>query len=351
MMLLKRSLIAGVLLTLLASANVYAVEQQPPVAQEEKPLAVAIFSRNKTRDANYEKYAEMLRSGLASQLSSKFTIIDKDDVLGVFEKESKKEATQATDVWSYLQMLSDVKREEKAEDREGNVDKRTIEQKTSSLRISQAMGASYFLIADVEEIVSNNIKDTVYGNQINDMRITADIAVKILDGVRGGTILAENVRVEKRLHGDDKTTFTPEDVTQALPVLMKQAAGDVSKKFLENVEKVRGFKVDVVQVKFRVKSNVPSATVELDGMAIGTAPGEFQAMSGAHRIRITKDGYRAFERDVNVIAGAEFSVSLEETGEHQDAKLKGDKAAADNYATKKNADAEYKNGSKKSSDW
>lgn len=350
-MLTKNFLIATVLLAVLVTGKAYAEEQQASAGQEEKPLAVAIFSRNKTRDANYDKYADMLRSGLTSQLSGKFTVIDKDDVVNVFEKESKNEITKASDLWSYLQMLSEVKREEKAADKEGNVDKRTIEQKSSALRISQAIGASYFLIADVEEVVSNNIKDTVYGNQINDMRITADIAVKILDGIRGGTILAENVRVEKRLHGDEASRFTPEDVTQSLPVLMKQASADVAKKFLDNVEKVRGFKVDAVQVKFKVKTNVPSATVELDGMAIGTAPGEFQAISGAHRLRITKDGYRAFERDVNVIANAEFSVSLEETGERQDVKMKRDKADADNYSTKKKADAEYKHGSQKSVDW
>lgn len=350
-MLRKSFLIATVLLAFLVTGKVYAEEQQTSAGQEEKPLAVAIFSRNKTRDANYEKYADMLRSGLTAQLSGKFTVIDKDDVVNVFEKESKKEMTKASDLWSYLQMLSELKREDKAADMEGNVDKRTIEQKSSALRIAQSIGASYFLIADVEEIVSNNIKDTVYGNQINDMRIIADIAVKILDGIRGGTILAENVRAEKRLHGDESSRFTPEDVTQSLPVLMKQASADVAKKFLDNVEKVRGFKVDAVQVKFKVKTNVPSATVELDGMAIGTAPGEFQAISGAHRLRITKDGYRAFERDVNVVAKAEFSVSLEETGERQDAKMKRDKADADNYSTKKKADAEYKHGSKKSVDW
>ncbi|MBU4252347.1 MAG: PEGA domain-containing protein [Candidatus Omnitrophica bacterium] len=351
MMSLKIPFIAVTLLAFVACGNVCAETPQPSTDKVDKPLAVAIFSRNKTRDAGYEKYADMLRSGLVSQLSGKFTVIDKDDVVNVFERETKKEVTKSSDLWSYLQMLSELKKEEKEADKQGNVDNRTIEQKSSALRISQAIGANYFLIADVEEIVSNNIKDTVYGNQVNDMRITADLAVKILDGVRGGTILAENVRVEKRLRGDEKTIFNPEDVAQALPVLMKQAAGDVAKKFLDNIEKVRGFEVDAVKVKFKVKTNVPSSTVEIDGMAIGTAPGEFQAISGAHRIRVTKDGYRAFERDVNIIANAEFSVSLEETGERQDAKIKSDTAEADNYSTKKKADAEYKHGPKKTADW
>lgn len=342
-------------LTCIALNRSYAQQVSPKVEEKaDHPLAVAIFSRNKSNNASYDKYADMLRSGLVSQLSDKFTVIDKDDVMNVFDKEAKKESNKGstiTDFWSYVDTITKMKQEEKKQDKDSNVDNTPMEQKSSALRISQAIGANYFLIADVEEIVSNNIKDTVYGNQINDMNITADLAVKILDGVRGGSIVAESVRVEKRLHGDEKTTYTNDDVTQALPLLMKQAAMDVSKKFLDNIEKIRGFKVDAVQAKFKVTTNVPDATVELDGMAIGSAPGSFQALSGAHRIRITKDGYRNFERDVNVYDNAEFSVSLEKTEAQTDQELKQQKADADNYATKKDADANYKNGNKKGSDW
>ena len=331
--------------------------QQVPQKVDEKvdhPLAVAIFSRNKTNNPNYDKYADMLRSSLISQLSDKFTIIDKDDVMNIFDKRAKMEKNKGstiTDFGSFVNAITNMKQEEKKKDKESNVDNVPMEEKSSALRISQAIGANYFLIADVEEIVSNNIKDTVYGNQINDMSITTDIAVKILDGVRGGSIVADSVRVEKRLHGDEKNTYTNDDVSQVLPLLMKEAAIEVSKKFLDNIERIRGFAVDAVQVKFKVNTNVPNATVELDGMAIGSAPGTFQAMTGVHRIRITKDEYHPFERDVNVYDNAEFNVSLEKTEEQTDAELKQQKADADNYVTKKNADANYKNGPNKSSTW
>ena len=36
--------------------------------KSDHPLAVAIFSRNKTRDASYDKYVDMLPSGLVTQL-------------------------------------------------------------------------------------------------------------------------------------------------------------------------------------------------------------------------------------------------------------------------------------------
>jgi hypothetical protein len=340
------------LVCLLVLSGAGAVWSQAPVdSGDQANLTVAIFSRNKTTHSEYEKYIDMLRSGLTAKLSDKFVVIDKDDVVNTFEEEKVKETTKAEDLWSYLQMLSEVDQNAKAADREANVDKRSIEEKSSALRIAQSVGAKYFLIADVEDIVSNNIQDAAYGQQVNDLRITADVAVKILDGVKGGTILAENVRVEKRLHGDENTVFTTADITQALPALMKQASSDVAEKFLSNIDKVRSFKSDAVEVKFKIKTNVKDAVVELDGVGIGSAPGNFQALSGVHRLRVTKDGYRAFERDVNITANAEFSVSLEETSEARDSQLKKEKADADNYSTKKKADAEYKHGPSKSVDW
>ena len=287
--------------------------------EQSRPLKVAIFTRNKSRNKDYDKYTDMLKSALILQLSGQFTIIDKDDVVNIFEKESKKEKNiEIKDIGSFIQALAEIEYQ-KEESPGGYIDERPIDQKSSALRISQLIGADYFLIADIEEIVSKNIKDKVYGKRINDLRITADVAVKILDGARGGSILADTIRVEKRLHGDEKTQFTKEDVTQSLPLLMKQSASEVAKRFLDDIEKIRKVKIENNIVSFSIKTNVKNVTVELDGVAIGTAPGNFQAKSGLHKIRLTKDGYRSFERDVNLFDKAIINVSLvEDTIERQE---------------------------------
>jgi len=71
------------------------------------------------------------------------------------------------------------------------------------------------------------------------------------------------------------------------------------------------------KVKFRVSVNVPGSIVELDGAAVGTAPGTFQAIAGEHKIRVIKEGYRAFEQDVVIMDNAGFSVSLATVTEAQ----------------------------------
>ena len=53
------------------------------------------------------------------------------------------------------------------------------------------------------------------------------------------------------------------------------------RSFWTILRKSRGFKVDAVQVKFKVNTNVPDATVELDGMAIGSAPGNISGIIGS----------------------------------------------------------------------
>jgi hypothetical protein len=321
MKLLKGTLILILLLAFFVSDKVFA----------QTPLTVAIFSRNKTRDASYDKYVDMFQAGLITQLTGKYKIIDKDDVISTFKKETKKEENKGfkiTDFFPFLDVIGQMTQAAKKPE-----ENKPVLEKESYLRIAQSIGANYFLIADLEEVVTNNIKETVYGNQINDVNITADLSVKILDAAKGGSVMADSVRVEKRLHGDEKTTFTQDDVMQALPVLMKNAAAEVSKKFLGTIDKIQvaeGGTPNAVQVNFTVKTNVPGVTVELDSATIGTAPGTFQVVTGAHRIRLSKDGYSAFERDVNVFDKAEFSVSLEKTGEGQDAKSKQDKADADN---------------------
>ena len=189
---------------------------------------------------------------------------------------------------------------------------KTIEQKASALRISQLLGADYFLIADLEEITDNNIRDEVYGSKINDLVLTVDVSVKILDGRRGGSIAGKSVRKSKRLHGDEKSNYTDGDITQNLPTLMKQAGKEIAKYFLDNTQKISDFKVDIAKsVKFIVKSNVDNATVELDGVAIGSAPGDFKVPPGLHRVRVTKDGHKSLERDINIYNNFQLKVSLE----------------------------------------
>ncbi len=261
-------------------------------AEDKLPLKVAIFVKNKTGQKQYNKYADMLRTQLTSTLSGNFAVIDKDDVINVFQKAGR--------------VLTE----------QNPANTKPIEQKASALRICQMLGANYLLIGEVEEIVVNNIQDTVYGNKINDLLLTIDISVKIADGRQGGSIVAKTIRTKNRLRGDAGTRFTTADIKQNLPVLVKKAAKDIGRHFQDNLKAIANVKVDVERsVNYEIRCNTSSVTVELNGVTIGTAPGKFNMPPGIHSIRLSKDGYRTFERMINIFDGGTLQINLEMTAE------------------------------------
>jgi len=71
----------------------------------------------------------------------------------------------------------------------------------------------------------------------------------------------------------------------------------------------------------RVVTNAPMAvqpfdvTVELDGLAIGSAPGTFQGYPGLHKLRLSREGFDAWERTVNLYDGQNLRVALQMSAE------------------------------------
>ena len=52
-------------------------------------------------------------------------------------------------------------------------------------------------------------------------------------------------------------------------------------------------------------------TVELDGIALGSAPGAFQAYPGLHKLRLSREGFDAWERTVNIYDGQTLRVAMQ----------------------------------------
>jgi hypothetical protein len=79
--------------------------------------------------------------------------------------------------------------------------------------------------------------------------------------------------------------------------------------------------VQVTADKRVVKTNAPievqplDVTVELDGIAIGSAPGIFQAFPGLHKLRLSREGFKDWERTVNIYAGQKLRVALQMSDE------------------------------------
>ena len=52
-------------------------------------------------------------------------------------------------------------------------------------------------------------------------------------------------------------------------------------------------------------------TVELDGVALGSAPGDFKGHPGLHKIRLTREGFDDWARTINIYDGQKLHVALQ----------------------------------------
>jgi hypothetical protein len=59
----------------------------------------------------------------------------------------------------------------------------------------------------------------------------------------------------------------------------------------------------------QVEASVPAATVALDGETLGPAPQERELEPGPHRVRVTKEGFLPWEREVHVVPGRSAHVT------------------------------------------
>ena len=59
------------------------------------------------------------------------------------------------------------------------------------------------------------------------------------------------------------------------------------------------------------KVSALAATVEIDGIAVGSAPGQVTARAGLHKLRVVREGFKPWERTVNLSQGQKLNVPLE----------------------------------------
>lgn len=216
-----------------------------------------------------------------------------------------------------------------------------MSQATSAIRLAQTLGADYLMQVTLTGFDSNTRNVDAYGvKQANEERVVR-VTYKILDGVSGASLAADTVRAAKTFQ---QTAAASEDRSSVLNDLLDEAAGKVATSLQRAIARGRitapaGVGADVTvelttevadlyvpdvrigaentisisDSKFKVSAL--SATVEVDGLAVGTAPGRITAKPGLHKLRVVREGFKPWERTVNFTAGQKLNVTLEMSDE------------------------------------
>lgn len=212
-----------------------------------------------------------------------------------------------------------------------------LAQNTSALRLAQTLGADYLLQVTLTGYESNQRKIDAYGVKTTNEDRTLRVTYKVIDGTTGGSLTADTVKVSKIVQ---LTEVTKESQTEGLDDLLDQASVKVAASLKSRIEGGRitapsaaqglvtvtlnveaadltipdiriGVENTVTISESKLKVSALNATVEVDGIAAGTAPGKLTVKRGLSKLRITRAGFKPYERTVNFMEGQSLTVALE----------------------------------------
>ena len=222
-------------------------------------------------------------------------------------------------------------------DAKANALDQELGQSSSAVRLAQTLGADYLLQVSLSSVGSKKNSVNAYGVKTTNNEQTVRVSYKILDGTTGASLTADTVRASRMVQG---TANVSEDSSDVLNELLDEAAGKVAASLQSRIERGRiaapaagGGLVNVTiavevadlaipDVRIGVENTIAisdskfkvapmGATVEVDGLAIGSAPGTFEVKPGLHKLRVTREGFQPWERTVNFTRDMTLNVAIQ----------------------------------------
>jgi hypothetical protein len=211
---------------------------------------------------------------------------------------------------------------------------------SSALRLAQNLGADFILVPSIATYGID--KKTYNGNGIVTLNITHTLRVsyKIVEAGAGGAIRGGTVTATKTIR---QTSDLSTDDSDVINELLDDAADQLADAIVQNatslptevanstmvditvscgMQDLAQLPVSVPDIRVlndgtllvqpnRLAVQVLDATVEVNGVAVGTAPGKFKAPPGLNKMRITREGFNPWERTVNFSEGQKFNIALQ----------------------------------------
>ncbi|MBC8011945.1 MAG: PEGA domain-containing protein [Burkholderiales bacterium] len=207
---------------------------------------------------------------------------------------------------------------------------------SSALRLAQNLGADYVLHASITSISDVKRTVTAYGNTLDNHEFTLRVAYKLLDAQAGGALTGDVVKATRSEQAsthasaaiggiiDDLLDDASRQITASLrtrrdagriaaakpaaKLVTITLAVEAADLFIPDVRIGAENVVTVGESKFKVTPL--NATVEVDGVAVGTAPGKVTLKPGFSRLRLSREGFKPWERTINAVDGQTLSVAM-----------------------------------------
>jgi hypothetical protein len=207
-----------------------------------------------------------------------------------------------------------------------------LSNQSSALRLAQNLGADYLLQVSLGSL-SRTVRDIkAYGVEVKNAEYGALVSYKILDGATGAVLTGDTLRAVRNeqlsKHAPDVELKDAAIVDGLLEDAARQiAAGlsarvaanriaapaaaaapvtitilpDIADVFLPDIRLDDSRTVTLSEGKNKV--SILDVTVEVDGVAVGSAPGKIQLRRGLGKLRLTREGFKPWERIISASDG------------------------------------------------
>jgi len=206
---------------------------------------------------------------------------------------------------------------------------RALASSSSALRLAQTLGADYLIVANLVSFGTRQVQYRGYDIATENTTYRLRVAYWLLEATAGAGLVGEEITVSETLRDDESIEIVDSDllnglITEAAALIAENARQEASlgniplaptpaapvsfaitprlqDLALPNVLIDEDNVVTMTAEKFPIEAT--GVDVELDGVVLGSAPGTFQARPGLHQLRLTRDGFVAWERNVNLYDG------------------------------------------------
>ncbi len=177
-----------------------------------------------------------------------------------------------------------------------------------AVKMGKLLGAQYIATGSITEMGTNVKTFSGYGVNTKNINYYIAIEVRIIDTERGeiifGDIMSDSkmVRQTKNL-----STYQGEAIYKEL---LKNALSKSVNKLMNNFSGQSKKRMTYGKQTVQILSSPEGADIEIDGAFVGNTPYMVTISDGVHGIKISKAGYRPWEKNVNVSDGMQIKATL-----------------------------------------
>jgi hypothetical protein len=211
-----------------------------------------------------------------------------------------------------------------------------LTEQSSALRLAQNLGVNYIIQASLSSVGTKEVVAKAYGVETKSQERSLRLSYRLLDASRGGSLTGDTVRVstvvQQTSHAETQRDGVVDDLLDEAAgrvvdsLRVRVAAGRVpapaalaervtltlqleaADLMIPDVRLGPENTVSISESKYRLAPL--NASVEIDGVTVGSAPGALSVRPGFSKLRIMRDGFAPWERTINAVDGQTLSIAL-----------------------------------------